>query len=84
MHDVFSCNGKLMLFYCVFAISIKFIRIQYRFVPFFSNYFNSFSDQVDENQSKTIEFSEFLTLMASETWNEIERGEIVKVRLYFN
>ena len=40
------------------------------------------SEQVDENQSKTIEFSEFLTLMASETWNEIERGEIVKVRLF--
>ena len=39
------------------------------------------SEQVDENQSKTIEFSEFLTLMASETWNEIEKGEIVKVRI---
>lgn len=34
---------------------------------------------MDENKSKTIEFSEFLTLMASETWSEIERGEIIKV-----
>ena len=37
------------------------------------------SEQVDENHSKTIEFGEFLTLMSSETWDEIEKGEIIKV-----
>lgn len=41
-------------------------------------------EQVDENKSKTIEFSEFLTLMASETWSEIERGEIIKAFAVFD
>ncbi|KAL5254499.1 hypothetical protein ACHWQZ_G014071 [Mnemiopsis leidyi] len=45
---------------------------------------NRIIEQVDENQSNTIEFSEFLTLMASETWNEIERGEIVKAFAVFD
>ncbi|XP_063682315.1 neo-calmodulin-like isoform X4 [Bolinopsis microptera] len=48
------------------------------------NDLNRIIEQVDENQSKTIEFSEFLTLMASETWNEIEKGEIVKAFAVFD
>ena len=38
------------------------------------------SEQVDENKSNTIEFDEFLALMASDTWADIEKNEIVKVR----
>ena len=38
-------------------------------------------ETVDENNSKTIEFGEFLSLMASETWSEIEKSEIIKVSL---
>lgn len=41
-------------------------------------------EQVDENKSNTIEFDEFLALMASDTWADIEKNEIVKAFSVFD
>lgn len=41
-------------------------------------------EQVDENNSKTIEFNEFLALMASDTWADIEKNEIIKAFSVFD
>jgi len=48
------------------------------------NDLNKIIDQVDTDNSQTIEFNEFLTLMASETWSEIEKGEIIKAFAVFD
>lgn len=45
---------------------------------------NKIIEEVDTNNSKTIEFDEFLGLMASETWSEIEKGEIIKAFAVFD
>jgi len=41
-------------------------------------------EQVDVDQSKTIEFNEFLALMASDTWADIEKNEIIKAFSVFD
>lgn len=45
---------------------------------------NRIIDQVDADKNKSIEFDEFLELMASDTWADIEKNEIIKAFSVFD